>query len=209
MGFVCNGRYVLAPVDSADAEKYVDLLHDCMEETYAAMADPGFMARRRANRHESIEEFAEEVTAPGSRGFLAFAVPGWTPQGGLSCSIGTEIDWGNPVGLALSSLGPHAWESEMPVTPAPRGTLDLSQLYTHASAHGTGLGTALLQAVLPENEPAYLWYIEGNERAKKFYEKHGFVDEGIFGDCGGSWGVPAGDPGKPLRTARMFRGLEL
>ncbi|QNV40065.1 GNAT family N-acetyltransferase [Rothia amarae] len=206
MGFVCNGRYVLEPAAADEAEKYVNLLHDCMEETYSAIADPGFMVRRRAARDESIEEFMEEVNGPGVRCFLAYEVPRWTSQGGLSCAVGADIEWDAPVGLALSSLGPHEWESEMPVVPVVAGTRDLSQLYTRATTHGTGLGEALLRAVLADDEPAYLWYIGGNERAKRFYEKFGFQDEGIFGECGGIWGVPHGEPGQPLQTARMFRG---
>lgn len=206
MGFVCNGRYVLEPATAEDAEKYVDLLHDCMEETYSAIADPGFMARRRASKAESIEEFVDEVSNPAARCFLAYEVPGWTSVGGLTCAVGAEINWDAPVGLALSSLGPQEWESEMPVVPVAEATRDLNQLYTLSSTHGTGLGEALLRAVLADDEPAYLWYIGGNERAKRFYEKFGFVDEGIFGECGGTWGVPDGEPGQPLQTARMFRG---
>ncbi|WP_346845742.1 GNAT family N-acetyltransferase [uncultured Rothia sp.] len=209
MGFVCKGRFVLEPAGADDAEKYVDLLHNCMEETYAPIADPGFMLRRRAGRNESIEEFAEEISHPGVRCFLAYEVPGWTSEGGLSCTVSAEIDWEKPVGLALSVLGPQEWESEMPVKPVAPGTRDLDQLYTRASTHGTGLGVALMRAVLPDEEPAYLWYIRGNERAKRFYEKHGFTDEGIFGECGGSWAVPDDEPGEALWTGRMFRGIEV
>ena len=34
MGFVCQGRYALAPIEPTDAEKYVNLQLDCMEQTY-------------------------------------------------------------------------------------------------------------------------------------------------------------------------------
>lgn len=206
MGFVCKGRYVLAPADQSDAEKYIDLLTTCMAETYATIADPGFIARRHAHRAEAIADFKQDINHPGTRAFLAYEVPNWQPDTAPSCSVSTTINWAAPVGLALSSPGPFPWEEQMPVSPVQAGLQDLVQLYTLSKTHGTGLGQALFDAVLAPNEPAYLWYIKGNERAVKFYERNGFTVEGIFGTCGGSWGVPEGEPGQALETGRMFRG---
>ncbi len=203
MGFVCNGRYVLKPVSAEDAERYVDLQLDCLEQTYSHIIDPDFGARQRTERDSWIREFRENVSVAGARAFLAYEVPGWTPEGGLSCAVGSAVDWDSPVGLVLSRPGPLAWELELPVEPMPEGSRELTQLYTLARTHGTGLGQALFDAVLQPGEPAYLWYIMGNERAVRFYEKNGFVVEGVSAPCGGSWASTSS--GKVSRTARMRR----
>ncbi|MEX3610691.1 GNAT family N-acetyltransferase [Rothia sp. LK2588] len=207
MGFVCNGRYVITPVDAADAETYVNLQLDCLEETYPAIIDPAFGSRMRAGRAELDEEFAENIADPATRAFLAYDVPGWTPHAGLTCAIGAAIDWTHPVGFALSRPGPLPWESHMPVEPVTPGLRELAQLYTLARTHGTGLGQALFEAVIHPNEPAYLWFIKGNEQAVRFYEKNGFEVEGVFAPCGGSWAHPSGDEAAAPQTGRMFRRL--
>jgi len=44
-------------------------------------------------------------------------------------------------------------------------------------AHGTGLADALMAQVVGDR-PAYLWVLEGNDRAISFYRRHGFFDDG-------------------------------
>jgi ribosomal protein S18 acetylase RimI-like enzyme len=44
-------------------------------------------------------------------------------------------------------------------------------------AHGTGLADDLMARAVGDR-PAYLWVLEGNERAIAFYRRHGFTDEG-------------------------------
>jgi len=59
---------------------------------------------------------------------------------------------------------------------APVG-LELYAINVLRRAHGTGLADDLIAHTIG-NEPAYLWVLEGNERALAFYRKHGFVDDG-------------------------------
>jgi len=47
-----------------------------------------------------------------------------------------------------------------------------------ASAHGSGLADLMMAALLGD-EPAYLWVLEGNERAISFYRRHGFEPDGV------------------------------
>lgn len=49
-----------------------------------------------------------------------------------------------------------------------------------ASAHGTGAGAGLLDAVLSQSEAAALWVADPNPRAQAVYRKHGFVSDGAF-----------------------------
>ena len=44
-----------------------------------------------------------------------------------------------------------------------------------------------MEAVLG-TDAAYLWIIDGNERAHRFYVKHGFVDFGESVPAGQTWG---------------------
>lgn len=199
MGFAVGGRYVLAPVEQADAQKYVDLQLDCLAETYNELVDPGFGERQRAEREGWLKEFDQNISAPEVRAFFAYENPAWQPVAPLSCSMGGAVDWEQPVGFALSRPGPLEWERRVGPPLMPEGTRELTHLYTLARTQGTGLGAALFDAVLYENEPAYLWYIKGNERAVQFYERRGFNVEGQFVACEGAWGEAV--------TGRMLRGV--
>lgn len=83
--------------------------------------------------------------------------------------------------VGLASAGPaRPNESAGP----PVRDRELWALYVRASEYGSGLGTALLTAVLPEDVPAELWVFEANHRARTFYAKHGFTPDGarhVFG----------------------------
>jgi ribosomal protein S18 acetylase RimI-like enzyme len=48
-----------------------------------------------------------------------------------------------------------------------------------ARGHGSGVGHALLVTALGDR-PAYLWVAEGNDRARAFYRKHRFTDDGVL-----------------------------
>ena len=172
MGFVCQGRYALAPIEPTDAEKYVNLQLDCMEQTYDPIyfdtLGESFTARHRAERNEYLEDFHRHLSSPTVRGFFAYDVPGWTPDGGLSCSIGARIDWDKPVGVALSLCEPSSWELERADTLSelPAGTRKLTHLYTLDHTHGTGLGRALYDSVIyPTKTPTCGSWLKTNERS--------------------------------------------
>jgi len=57
--------------------------------------------------------------------------------------------------------------------PAPKPE-ELYVLNVDASCHGSGVAQRLFHAVLG-NLPAYLWVVDGNERAINFYRKFGFT----------------------------------
>lgn len=59
---------------------------------------------------------------------------------------------------------------------APR-ELQLWHLYQLPTAHGSGTGQALLDAVLGDR-PAQLWTAEDNPRANAFYRRNGFEPDG-------------------------------
>jgi GNAT superfamily N-acetyltransferase len=80
----------------------------------------------------------------------------------VACSEGTLI------GIAMS--GPSLGEAEEPQ--------QLHLLYAYAAFHGSGVGTALLNAVIDPATPAALWVADPNPRAQAFYRKNGFAADG-------------------------------
>jgi len=60
--------------------------------------------------------------------------------------------------------------------PPPR-QLELWGLYVRASQYGTGLASRLIEEAL-QHRPASLWVFEQNPRARAFYRKHGFLEDG-------------------------------
>jgi GNAT superfamily N-acetyltransferase len=62
---------------------------------------------------------------------------------------------------------------------------EVEQVYVHADHRGTGVAAALLtesERVVSANGHARAWLAVavGNARARRFYEKRGWVDEGVF-----------------------------
>ena len=55
------------------------------------------------------------------------------------------------------------------------------KLYVHPEVQGTGVGTALLDAIIDLNgaQPLWLERIDGNDRVASFYEARGFVEAEI------------------------------
>ncbi len=47
-----------------------------------------------------------------------------------------------------------------------------------ARGHGSGVGSVLIETAIGDRA-AYLWVVEGNDRAIAFYRKHGFTDDGV------------------------------
>jgi RimJ/RimL family protein N-acetyltransferase len=54
---------------------------------------------------------------------------------------------------------------------------ELFALYLLASAHGSGAGQAMFDAILAD-APAIVWVAENNPRAQAFYRRNGFIADG-------------------------------
>ena len=79
---------------------------------------------------------------------------------------------GEPV-LGFASVGPSRDDD------APAGTGELYALYVHPAAWRTGVGSRLMTAALDVlGDAATLWVLEGNERARLFYARHGWRPDG-------------------------------
>ncbi|MFC8526974.1 GNAT family N-acetyltransferase [Nocardia sp. NPDC057227] len=99
--------------------------------------------------------------------------------------------------VALADDGVLGFASVGPARDAVAPTaLELHALYVRAAEHGTGLADALLGSALPADAPCSLWVLAANPRARAFYRRHGFRDDGARGL----------DPFALLPTLRMVRG---
>jgi ribosomal protein S18 acetylase RimI-like enzyme len=61
--------------------------------------------------------------------------------------------------------------------PGPPEPFELYAINVLARAHGSGLADDLLDRAIGDR-PAYLWVLDGNDRAQAFYRRHGFADDG-------------------------------
>ena len=91
------------------------------------------------------------------------------------------------VAVAVSRNSPQEWEGALAAEPIDGLSRQLDHLYLHSSTWGTGLADALLELALPGRMAAYLWIVEGNDRAWRFYTRHGFVGDGRTYECGPLW----------------------
>jgi len=83
--------------------------------------------------------------------------------------------------LGFATVGPAR---QNPTAGAPVRDRELWSIYVRASEYGSGLADRLMEAVLPQREPAELWVFEANGRARRFYARHGFKPDGarhLFG----------------------------
>ncbi|MCR8671410.1 GNAT family N-acetyltransferase [Agrococcus sp. HG114] len=151
---------------ASDAEAWARFLVGEQQRTYAGMLPGDFAVRGLAQAN--VEGLAHVFAEPRD------AV--------------RRIAWrgGRIVGIAAAGPAPARWERELGLVPPPADR-ELDRLYVAAEMHGTGLGAALFDAVV-DDRPHYLWLIDGNARAARFYERRGFVhlDERV--STGPTWG---------------------
>lgn len=158
-------EYRIRPATLDDASALGALHHACWLETYAGVLSERFLAAASAG--SLADEWAgmlaagsADATVPGSIALVAELLDPSAGERGAAPAL---------VGFARSA------PSDNPEAPRPT---KLDSLYTLASTHGSGLGARLLDGVLGDR-PAYAWIVTANERARRFYEKHGFALDGL------------------------------
>jgi GNAT superfamily N-acetyltransferase len=142
----------LAPPRVEDAEALTDLHLDVWEEAYADLVPASLLAERRAGRAQRVERWRGIIASGSSDTLLA-----WSTEGRL-------------LGFVSTGGGRDSPDDGLP-------PLELMALYVRAEVYGDGLGHALCEAAIGSS-PAYLWVLEGNERAITFYERQGFRFDG-------------------------------
>lgn len=150
-----NDRSGVREAEASDAEGVARVHVSAWRESYVGvLADHHFSEAAFGRRRQFWTEFLTVTPRPG-RMVVAERV-------------------GVVVGFANSgeARGPDAEHGFSPVR-----AVHLFSIYLLASAHGSGLGQSMLDAVLGD-EPAQLWVLQGNERAIAFYTRNGFVADG-------------------------------
>jgi len=144
---------------AADAAALALVASACFLETFAGILQGADIVAHcaKANDPARFRDWAEDA---GSRIVLAEIATGAAPIG---YSVLTVPD------LPAVDVGP--------------GDVELRRIYTLLRAHGTGLGPALMaQALLDARaigrKRMLLGVYAGNERARAFYQKQGFVKVG-------------------------------
>lgn len=155
-----NGHqgYAVRPPEPHDAAELGALHCEVWRAAYAGLMAPESLARL------SPERFAR----------------GWEQRLAVTDADGHVADTGERVQVAVAldgalagfiSVGPAREDDG----PTPRQLWALNVLPEH---QGTGLAQRLLDEVLGPG-PAYLWVARGNDRAIRFYERNGFVLDGV------------------------------
>ena len=135
-----------------DAEALTDLHLDVWEEAYAGLMPDRIFTERRSQRSARVDRWRTNIeTGPISNLVVEGDEPGRL--------------------LGFASSGP-AREHGQGLPP-----LELSALYVRSERYGTGLGYALFEAAVG-GAAAYLWVLDGNQRATAFYERQGFRFDG-------------------------------
>ena len=144
-----TAAWIIRPSEPDDYPGIVDVRIRGWRATYSHVMPAGFLDRMEALRDREIDG---RRARRGETAFVEY--------------VGTIDD--RIVGWAISG------DPTDPDAPAGR---ELYSLYTNAATHGSGLATALLDAVLGDAS-ASLWVLEDNPRARAFYEKSRFTFDG-------------------------------
>lgn len=140
-----------------DAETYSRTHLQGLHETYAQIMPRAFHAHYDAELPVLIARRREALES-GAVSWLAFD------------------EAGSAVGIATSGSGRDE----------DRPDFELHHIYTLAATHGNGLGQRLLDTAI-EDRAAYLWILNDNPRAERFYRRNGFASDGISALCGPTW----------------------
>ncbi len=133
---------------AGDAESLTELHLDCWDDAYTGLVPQPILDQRRADVAVRIARWQE---------ILGGEQPTW-----LADRVG-EL-----VGFASAGIGR---DNDVDTD------LELKALYVRAAWWDTGIGSALLREAIADRA-AYLWVLAANDRAIRFYERHGFALDG-------------------------------
>ena len=172
------GGYVVRRAQPADAVEYCRTDARMVAGSYPGVM-PEIWSRDRLDEADGLVPERELAFAEN----LAAEARGEEPQDRTWLALERDAI----IGICISRSTPQDWESINEVQPIPGVTQQLNHLYLQPAARGTGLADSLMELALPGRMPAYLWIIGGNVRGWRFYERHGFVGDGITYSCGPVW----------------------
>lgn len=143
----------LCPAVFGDATALTDLHLDVWDEAYAGLIPADILRDRRRNRSERIDRWRSSLLVESETTLVARESRDDRLLGFVSVGPGREPSQHRPPGVEVMAL------------------------YVRAETYGLGVGHALLKASI-NHSAAYLWVLEGNERASQFYRRQGFSYDG-------------------------------
>ena len=149
----------IRPAVVSDAEAGAWCHRQCWLEAYGELVDAAKLAERTADIDGRIERWARQL-GEGSRRWIALNPDPAAP-------VHERV-------VGFIGIGPGRDED----SPAP---VEVEAIYTRKPWWGSGLGSRLMEIAIG-NQPATLWVLENNERAKTFYRRKGFVEDGAVAD---------------------------
>lgn len=142
-------RVNIRPAVVEDAGRLAHLHVDVWEDAYRTLMPERVFEERRATIPQRVDRWRSNLA--GSAAATTVVEDGAGLIGFVSIGPGRDED------LAIEE---EVWA-----------------LYVRVAWWGKGVGHALLTATLAER-PAYLWVLDGNDRAIAFYRRHGFIADG-------------------------------
>jgi len=154
-----------------DARGYAACHNACWQEVYTGMVPTAFLEKMAAAQETYTAHYAERLSHPGDCDYYLV----------LS---GTQVS-----GFVIINRGEVA---ESP------GAREIWAIYLREAFWGQGHGRLLLDFAVAQLRPLatqtiFLWVFEENHRARRFYEKNGFLFDGT---------VREADYGGPVRQLR-------
>lgn len=143
-----------ATVEDAEAGAWCHLL--CWREAYAGLVPADALLERTSNLERRIERWQAHLAAGARRWVAVNPDPAATLEDRVAGFVG---------------IGPGR-DDDAPVP------FELEAIYTRQAFWRTGLGTRLLDVAVGK-QAAFLWVFEGNQRARTFYQRHGFEPDGV------------------------------
>jgi len=165
--------------DLADASAIAAVHVAGWEGAYRGMVPHAEINRRTVAWRTEMWEAILQATVDGSRPWVAVAERDGPIIGFVSMGAprGADRDGSEARGQGVA-----------------RRTLEITGLYVTPTAWRHGAGTALMRAALAEAsargcDDVTLWVLEPNDRARVFYERFGFSDDGARQRDGEGWPV--------------------
>jgi ribosomal protein S18 acetylase RimI-like enzyme len=165
----------------ADVPGMARVIVDCWRETYrglmrdSVLDDPGLVSRRERFWTAALTDprYAQNSVwvAVHEGALIGVAMSGPPLDAGADRNDSSHVN----AAADLDDASPLDSVADVDHTDGPR---QLYVLYVYAAFHGSGVGQALLDAVLNPDAPAVLWVADPNPRAQAFYRKHGFARDG-------------------------------
>lgn len=164
-------EYEVRRAGPEDAAAYARTHVKTLRETYAHIMPEEFHQRYESTLDQVIERHRTRLEQESSDRCRSRSWVAIDPAGAV---------------VGIAAAGPRRdveWQRDAPPSPIE---LELHHLYTLAATHGSGLGQRMLDAAI-DDRAAYLWILNDNPRAERFYRRNGFVPDGTSLLCGPSW----------------------